>query len=385
MLAGFKYILMSVLVVALFALTRSDLSQVRVLAADNSFYTVQIAEVTRLEKELLQFRVAAGRLVRGNNGTTRHEVLLAFDILWSRVNTAWGRAKEARLDVLNDHAAALGQLVAALEKMDPLVKNLAPGDATALDAIETALAPSLPAMTSMNTEAYQELYGRAVSVAESQRAALASLNRFQLVFFTAVVAALILLAINLRRGAVLNRQLMAREAEVRSLAVIDPLTGIHNRRYFDERMRSLDGSHLPEGANLLIVDLDGFKTINDSHGHIVGDLMLREISHRIKQIAGAGTVLARIGGDEFGIVQSGSLDHALVIANSIVNTVRLPVVLPDHILSVGASIGVAALGKGPGAAATLFDEADRALYVAKAKGRNCVVVYQEAEEKRSAA
>ena len=90
-------------------------------------------------------------------------------------------------------------------------------------------------------------------------------------------------------------------------------------------------------------------------------------------------------GDEFGIVQSGSLDHALVIANSIVNTVRLPVVLPDHILSVGASIGVAALGKGPGAAATLFDEADRALYVAKAKGRNCVVVYQEAEEKRSAA
>ena len=87
MLAGFKYILMSVLVVALFALTRSDLSQVRVLAADNSFYTVQIAEVTRLEKELLQFRVAAGRLVRGNNGTTRHEVLLAFDILWSRVNT----------------------------------------------------------------------------------------------------------------------------------------------------------------------------------------------------------------------------------------------------------------------------------------------------------
>ena len=290
MLAGFKYILMSVLVVALFALTRSDLSQVRVLAADNSFYTVQIAEVTRLEKELLQFRVAAGRLVRGNNGTTRHEVLLAFDILWSRVNTAWGRAKEARLDVLNDHAAALGQLVAALEKMDPLVKNLAPGDATALDAIETALAPSLPAMTSMNTEAYQELYGRAVSVAESQRAALASLNRFQLVFFTAVVAALILLAINLRRGAVLNRQLMAREAEVRSLAVIDPLTGIHNRRYFDERMRSLDGSHLPEGANLLIVDLDGFRTINDSHGHIVGDLMLREISHRIKQKIGRAHV-----------------------------------------------------------------------------------------------
>ncbi|MBM3520946.1 MAG: GGDEF domain-containing protein, partial [Alphaproteobacteria bacterium] len=150
-------------------------------------------------------------------------------------------------------------------------------------------------------------------------------------------------------------------------------------------MRALDEDHLPEAAHLLIVDLDGFKSINDGHGHIVGDLMLREIAVRIKQVAGAAAILTRIGGDEFGIIHSGSREHVVAIAEAIVAAIRLPVVLPDHILTVGASIGISTLRAGANAATTLFDEADRALYEAKAKGRNCAVAFAPEAAKRSAA
>jgi len=385
MLASLKYLLMVVLVGSLFLLTRSDLSNIRVLATDSSFFTTQIAEVTRLEKEFLLFRLTANRFTQGHQGLGKADVRLAFEILRARVDSERERFKNPRITVLREFGPDLARFQNALRAIDPLVESLQPGDEASLAKIEEIASPSVAAMARMNAHAYGELYHRTIGLAESQSAALASLNHFQLVYFAAVAAALILLAINLRRGGQLNRQLLAREAEIREIAMVDPLTGLYNRRYFDDRMVSLGKERSLEATNLMIVDLDGFKAVNDNHGHIVGDLMLREIALRIKQIAETSAILTRIGGDEFGIIHSGSLDHALIIANALVAAIRLPVVLPDHILSAGASIGIASLGEDPGTAENLLDHADRALYEAKARGRNCVVIYRAAEKESSVA
>jgi len=156
-------------------------------------------------------------------------------------------------------------------------------------------------------------------------------------------------------------------AEHREAARIDELTGLTNRRGF---IASLD-ELLDSSGTLLLLDLDGFKKVNDSHGHLVGDQLLKSVAKRFSRAISMQAQLARLGGDEFGVVVLGAPDVGLDTAMALRATLSYPIVLPSATVSVGVSIGSIYHSTREGLVVTredLLRKADGAMYQAKRGG-----------------
>ncbi len=164
---------------------------------------------------------------------------------------------------------------------------------------------------------------------------------------------------------------------LRRLAEIDPMTGLANRSMFEGRLScalTAKGGAAPPVA-LALIDLDGFKPINDTFGHAAGDECLRQIGRRLRAVFRRPHEVGRIGGDEFAVLVRGRRSEAEVAAlfQDAIAEISRPIPFEGRELSVGASIGVTQppdirahdLGR-------LFAEADRAMYAAKRAGRNTV-------------
>ncbi|MFN3686259.1 diguanylate cyclase domain-containing protein [Salinarimonas sp.] len=159
----------------------------------------------------------------------------------------------------------------------------------------------------------------------------------------------------------------AAHAEVARLALHDPLTGLPNRRSFHDRLaQALETG----GCALLVVDLDGFKPVNDAHGHEAGDRLLVAIAERLQACAGPAGFVARLGGDEFAVILPAA-EVARAAAEEIVRAVSAPVTLGDVTVAIGASVGLAEARPGETGDA-LLRRADGALYDAKRRGRRRV-------------
>ena len=163
----------------------------------------------------------------------------------------------------------------------------------------------------------------------------------------------------------------------RYLAEFDVMTGLANRSQFQTRLSELESGHspIPAGA-LLLVDLDGFKTINDTFGHIAGDQCLKEAALRLKLVYGDAHFVARIGGDEFAILLGAHLDRNAIVhlARATVRAMAQPVDVQGRPLEFGASVGGALLADC--SPCDLFSRADAALYAAKAAGRNTYSLFE---------
>jgi cyclic di-GMP phosphodiesterase Gmr len=154
-----------------------------------------------------------------------------------------------------------------------------------------------------------------------------------------------------------------REAQLHRRAQTDLLTGIANRRaLFDALRACLENG---PGCALLFCDLDRFKTVNDEHGHAVGDLLLTEVARRMAELAGPGDLVARFGGDEFVILCPGGEETGLAdLAQRVADGVGRPFPGPQGPLTVGVSVGIA-VGRQGETADELITRADRAMYGAK--------------------
>ena len=155
----------------------------------------------------------------------------------------------------------------------------------------------------------------------------------------------------------------------RYLAEFDAMTGLANRSLFQSSLARLDDDRAGISA-LLLIDLDGFKQVNDTYGHALGDDCLREAAQRLTACCGNAELVARIGGDEFAVLLGPQVapDQAAALAQHIVKAIGRPMLLGGHRLTLGASVGVAHYhGATSG---ELFREADIALYAAKGAGRN---------------
>ncbi|MBP7335485.1 diguanylate cyclase [Niveispirillum sp.] len=162
------------------------------------------------------------------------------------------------------------------------------------------------------------------------------------------------------------------------LATRDALTGIYNRRAFMERLDHEWSAALRHGQPfcVLMLDLDHFKEVNDTYGHLVGDTVLREVAQRAQGALRETDMLARYGGEEFVVLTSHTdAAHAEIAADRIrVAVGSLPIILDGVVIQVTVSIGVAQAEPHRETQTSLFNRTDNALYAAKAAGRNRVVV-----------
>jgi diguanylate cyclase (GGDEF)-like protein/PAS domain S-box-containing protein len=167
----------------------------------------------------------------------------------------------------------------------------------------------------------------------------------------------------------------AAEHEVAKLAFYDQLTGLPNRHLLEKQLQQfLDGGAdaASEGA-LLWIDLDRLKSLNDTRGHDMGDLLLRETSERIQATIGAGDIAARFGGDEFVVLVKdleGEPATAVAVAKRLLARLNEPMNLDGYAHNGSASIGLTYFRCGEDAAAEILKRADIAMYEAKAAGRN---------------
>lgn len=167
-------------------------------------------------------------------------------------------------------------------------------------------------------------------------------------------------------------------------ATHDALTGLVNRREFERRVEAaLSQARLAgEPALLAFLDLDQFKVVNDSCGHVGGDRLLKELSDKLSHKLRPDDTLARLGGDEFGLLLVNcNLANGLAIAEKIRASVEDYRLLHDgKVFSVGTSIGVVELKPDCGSLTEALSMADAACYLAKDRGRNCVQVYTEGDD-----
>jgi len=175
------------------------------------------------------------------------------------------------------------------------------------------------------------------------------------------------------------------EREARKMARHDPLTGLPNGRFFEEKLdQYLRNASAGEQLAVLMLDLDDFKAVNDTHGHSAGDKALSEFARRISGILRHGVFLARIGGDEFAIVMPAieSLDDPANLAGRIVTTIAESFLIEDATVQFGVGIGIAIAPNDGSQADELLKRADRALDRAKAAGRSCVRFFESEMDSR---
>ncbi|WP_166638690.1 putative bifunctional diguanylate cyclase/phosphodiesterase [Paraglaciecola marina] len=181
-------------------------------------------------------------------------------------------------------------------------------------------------------------------------------------------------------NASLESKVQKRTEQIFELSNIDPLTKLFNRNAFSENLKLLlDSCELHDSSlAVLFIDLDGFKAINDSHGHAIGDKVLIETSTRLSAQADMKQCLCRWGGDEFLIaLQDCDVERALEFANNLIFNLSLPITIEHHELHVGATIGIAMYPEHGTDEAKLITLADTAMYVQKQLAKSDVCVFTE--------
>ena len=171
----------------------------------------------------------------------------------------------------------------------------------------------------------------------------------------------------------MTESLSARSETLEHAALTDPLTGMQNRRYFDDALREYleEFRRIEKPVGLMILDLDHFKQVNDTHGHDIGDQVLREVANCLRDLTRYHDVVARLGGEEFAVVAPNmDVDMLSKLAERIRKAVAgLAVVTGNVRLKVTTSVGLA-VWDGKESAEEFYRRADKLLYQAKRMGRN---------------
>jgi diguanylate cyclase (GGDEF)-like protein len=164
------------------------------------------------------------------------------------------------------------------------------------------------------------------------------------------------------------------EARLDRLAHYDPVTQLNNRHFFNERLESVieRARKFKERTVLMFIDLDNFKTVNDTLGHDVGDELLRLVSRRLSETLRFGDVISRIGGDEFAIILENvsQVGVASMVAEKCLATLGAPIHIQGNDIHIGASIGISIYPDDAANMHELLKYADTAMYYAKNNGKN---------------
>jgi diguanylate cyclase (GGDEF)-like protein len=171
------------------------------------------------------------------------------------------------------------------------------------------------------------------------------------------------------------------EAQLKHQALNDDLTGLPNRRLLADRLtHALDvARRRGHEVALLYIDLDGFKLVNDSLGHAIGDQLLRQVAERLRARVRSSDTLARLGGDEFAVVVSGenAREQGSVAALALLTMLAPAFRVEEHEITIGASIGMSVFPENGTTPMELLQQADGAMYAAKRMGKNRLMAFSE--------
>lgn len=319
-----------------------------------------------LEMELIKLKHAFRRVALSD--LPAEQARLRFEIFWSRVEVL-AVGEEAR--DFRSHPGVellLQNLEKSLTRMEPQVMALTDGDAGAAKLLRQ-LEPMEQQIRRLNVQSF------------SGDRALFSLKR---VFDLQYEANIYLLGL-LISGAILVILVIRESQNNRRQAMHDSLTNLPNRNLFQKRLELAisKGRRKQLRVAVYMMDMNGFKEINDQLGHAAGDQLLREVAARLKNSIGEGEMVARLGGDEFGILQQSVAgpDEALVFARQLAAEINTPVSIMGQRISPRLSIGISLF---PGDALQpdkLLNNADTAMYAAKNDDVCCRLFEQEMENR----
>lgn len=190
----------------------------------------------------------------------------------------------------------------------------------------------------------------------------------------------------MQRISEMRQQLITKTDELNKISTTDVLTGLYNRFHFEKviKKKMYAAQRHKHNIALLFVDLDHFKTINDSFGHGIGDILLKEVAYRLQKCTRLDDFIARIGGDEFVVIISQIENHQAAgeVAQKIVEELSKDYRINGIDIKISASVGVTCYPEQPGDVATVIQNADIAMYAAKELGRNNYQYFTEALNER---
>jgi len=241
-------------------------------------------------------------------------------------------------------------------------------------------APLVPlinkALALIDTQHQQQIYARWVSFSVATESAKYLLWLRYIVFGVIILCSVMVAVLLVNRR--LNREITQRlVAEKRLLHVAnhDALTQLPNRALLDDRLAQALLSHQREQAHfaLLFIDLDGFKQINDQHGHPIGDELLVQVARKLTKVIRGSDTVARFGGDEFVILLNRvqDLDAATQVADNILQALSSPLLIQGVSVSIAVSMGVVIYPRDGDTAIGLLKKADQLMYQAKSCGGRC--------------
>ncbi len=216
--------------------------------------------------------------------------------------------------------------------------------------------------------------GRVSPVSESLVATFSQLTWSAFFIAATMVSGLVVVMPIIRYQAAAAKDQEERADKLAVEAMTDPLTGLYNRRFFESILNEYHNEFRKIGRplGLLILDLDRFKDINDTHGHDVGDIVLKEVANLLQSLVREHDIVARIGGEEFAVIAPFASENQIEpFADRFCKMVgRLKVEVNNVVIRPTVSIGVAVSNKSILDDRDLFKQADRRLYEAKNRGRN---------------
>ena len=178
--------------------------------------------------------------------------------------------------------------------------------------------------------------------------------------------------------------LRASEKQIRDMAFTDCVTGLANRNLFTDRLDQfiLESKRYHNEFALLFIDLDKFKDVNDTHGHLVGDKLLSMAAERISTSFRESDVVARFGGDEFLVIVKNTTDNQEIsfVADNLLAKLAAPYYVDNMELRVTGSIGITLCPKDSVNSTQLIQNADKAMYQAKEAGKNCYAIFNNDDE-----
>ncbi len=343
------------------------------------YYSARLDEVSKMDLEATQLFDAASRFVAGDAGVSRDDLTMLLDIFWGRVDATKTPSYMTVLGAANVDLNLPVELFQALPRFEAAVNALVLGQPASLAALMALKDLYGPRLHRINEVAWMTRRKVVAEFTQRNLANVAVLRNIQIGFAALSLFILLYVMFELLSARRANRSLNTMIAEKQVLLRTDLLTGIANRSAFEADLLELCNAAPEQGFTVVYLDLDGFKTVNDTLGHAAGDALLRYIAEVLRAAAREGDAVSRLGGDEFAALLPGPIERATDLMAKVLEQIGFAPMLEPGVI-VSGSIGLCHSSQcieqsKPQQSGRLMRNADLALYAAKHGGRNRLVVF----------